>query len=234
MNYHEIVELRRYTLVPGRREDLIDVFEREFLESQEACGMLPIGQYRDLDAPNLFVWFRGFPNIESRAPSLRAFYIESEAWRAHRDTANKTMIDSDNVLLLRPARSESGFDLDGLHRPGQTDLRAADSFVAVSILMLERAADEPLLQTFERDALPRLRAIAGRVGFYVTHPGPNDFPILPVREGEFAFVVFGICPTNDALDAWRVAFGEAALSERAEIRSVECLRLEPTPRALFR
>jgi hypothetical protein len=30
-----VVELRQYRMKPGRRDDLIDLFEREFVESQE-------------------------------------------------------------------------------------------------------------------------------------------------------------------------------------------------------
>ena len=33
-----IVELRQYTLHPGKRDVLIDLFDREFVESQEASG----------------------------------------------------------------------------------------------------------------------------------------------------------------------------------------------------
>ena len=33
-----IVELRQYTLHPGQRDTLIDLFDREFVESQEAPG----------------------------------------------------------------------------------------------------------------------------------------------------------------------------------------------------
>ncbi|RZL06943.1 MAG: NIPSNAP family protein, partial [Rubrivivax sp.] len=39
MNESPIVELRRYTLHPGQRDTLIELFEREFVESQEALGM---------------------------------------------------------------------------------------------------------------------------------------------------------------------------------------------------
>ena len=41
-----IVELRQYTLHPGKRDVLIDLFDREFVESQEALGMKVIGQFR--------------------------------------------------------------------------------------------------------------------------------------------------------------------------------------------
>ena len=44
-----IYELRQYTLWPGKRETLVELFDREFLESQEATGMRIDGQFRDED-----------------------------------------------------------------------------------------------------------------------------------------------------------------------------------------
>ena len=49
-----IVELRRYTLHPGRRDDLIELFERELIEPQEYAGMRAIGQFRDDEHPDVF------------------------------------------------------------------------------------------------------------------------------------------------------------------------------------
>ena len=106
-----IVELRQYTLHPGTRDVLIDLFDREFVESQEALGMSVIGQFRDLDDANRFVWLRGFRDMPSRARGLADFY-GGPVWKAHCDAANATMIDFDDVLLLRPARPESGFPVD--------------------------------------------------------------------------------------------------------------------------
>src|SRR5437868_9734879 len=110
-----IVELRQYKLHPGKRDVLIDLFDREFVESQEALGMKVIGQFRDLDNPNRFVWLRGFRDMPSRAQLLKDFY-GGPVWKAHREAANATMIDSDNVLLLRPALPTSGFSLGNLKR----------------------------------------------------------------------------------------------------------------------
>ena len=46
-----VVELRQYTLKPGRRDDLIELFDRHFVESQEALRMTVIGQFRDRRRP---------------------------------------------------------------------------------------------------------------------------------------------------------------------------------------
>jgi len=52
------LKLRQYALVPGARETLIELFEREFIETQEATGMTVIGQFRDVNNPDRFVWLR--------------------------------------------------------------------------------------------------------------------------------------------------------------------------------
>ena len=44
---HSLVELRQYTLHPQQRDVLIDLFDSEFVETQEAHGMRVLGQFRD-------------------------------------------------------------------------------------------------------------------------------------------------------------------------------------------
>src|SRR6187397_1126367 len=130
--YSPIVELRRYTLHPGRRDDLIELFDREFVEAQEAVGMQVLGQFCDLDDPNQFVWLRGFNDMPAREQSLRAFY-SGPVWKQHRDAANATMIDSDNVLLLRLVHPASGFLPEGRNRPPRTSREPRSGFVSATI-----------------------------------------------------------------------------------------------------
>src|SRR5260370_27885156 len=68
-----IVELRQYTLHPGKRDALIDLFEREFIETQEAVGIKVIGQFRNIDDPDRFVWLRCFRDMASRAKAFQDF-----------------------------------------------------------------------------------------------------------------------------------------------------------------
>ena len=98
-----VVELRQYTLHPGRRDDLIELFDREFVETQEACGMVVIGQFRDLDDPDRFVWLRGFADMESRREALTAFYggpvwkaNSAETWKLSRD-ARIHIVSTDRI-----------------------------------------------------------------------------------------------------------------------------------------
>src|SRR5690348_9525558 len=103
-----LIELRQYTLYDGKRDTLIDLFEREFVESQEAQGMKVIGTFRDLDRPNRFVWLRGFTGMDARLAGLSSFY-DGPVWQAHRNEANATMIDSDNVFLLHAPAGGAAF-----------------------------------------------------------------------------------------------------------------------------
>ncbi|MDT7802247.1 MAG: hypothetical protein QOI78_5680 [Actinomycetota bacterium] len=99
--YEAVLELRRYTLHPGCRDELIELFEREFVDPQEAVGAHLFGLFRVPSSPDEFLWLRGFRSMAARKEALEAFYF-GPVWKEHREAANATMIDSDNVLLLRP------------------------------------------------------------------------------------------------------------------------------------
>src|SRR2546429_3687655 len=93
-----IVELRQYTLYPGKRDVLIDLFDREFIEPQEAIRIRVIGQFRNVDDPDRFVWLRGFRDMASRAKALQNFY-GGPGWRASRGSAHATIAYSDTILF---------------------------------------------------------------------------------------------------------------------------------------
>src|SRR3989442_11031539 len=128
-----IVELRQYTLHHGKRDVLIDLFDREFIEPQETLAMNILGQFRDLDDPDRFVWLRGFQDMASRAAALQAFY-GGAGWEAHRETAKATMIDSDNRFLFRPTPADSGFSLETSNRfpPGSHKIRSGVAIRTIS------------------------------------------------------------------------------------------------------
>src|SRR5690349_1574176 len=143
-----VVELRQYTLHPGKRDVLLDLFDREFIEPQEALGMKVIGQFRGLDHPDRFVWLRGFRDMTSRAKALSDFY-GGPVWKAHRQAANATMIDSDNVLLLRPALRTSGFSLEDMKRPPVGSDEVPTSLIVATIYYFERSVPSGFINFFE-------------------------------------------------------------------------------------
>lgn len=183
-----VLELRQYTLHPGKRDVLIDLFEREFVESQEAVGIALVGTFRDLDQPDHFVWIRGFADMASRAKSLQAFYF-GPVWQAHREAANATMIDSDNVLLLRPAERNAGFAKPSAQRAAIGTTARPHSRVLVTIYCFGAPVDDAFRHFFDRDLAPVL-ADAGitPIARLETEPAENTFPRLPVRAGEHVFV----------------------------------------------
>jgi hypothetical protein len=182
-----IVELRQYMLHPGMRDVLIALFDREFIESQETLGMTVIGQFRDVDDPDRFVWVRGFHDMAARADGLKGFY-GGPVWKEHRDAANATMIDSDNVLLLRPAQPESGFAPPIGSRPPRGTSGSGSGVVIAAIHSLDGSTENAVddLASEVRSAL--IDEGATVLAMFVTETSPNNFPALPVREGENVFV----------------------------------------------
>ncbi|HEX3648310.1 MAG TPA: NIPSNAP family protein [Pseudonocardiaceae bacterium] len=222
----DIVELRRYTLRPGRRDELIELFDREFVESQDATGMRVLGQFRDLGDPDQFVWVRGFPDMVVRLRALTDFYT-GPAWRAHAAAANATMLDTDNVLLLRPAGRGGDFRVD----PAVRDTPAT-SLVVATIYDLPRPVDDELVEFFDHTVTPLLtRAGAVPLGLLRTEYAENDFPGLPVRTGVHKLVSL---VSYAGRDAHAEAAGRlVAVGDRLPA-SAEQLRLTPTVRSMLR
>jgi NIPSNAP len=239
LTYSPILELRIYTLHPGMRDELIKLFEREFIETQEAVGIQVIGQFYDLDDPNQFVWLRGFNDMSARAGSLHAFY-SGPIWKTHRDAANATMIDSDNVLLLRPAHSASGFSLKNGTRPPSGSRVKQDGFVAATIHYFRARVRIDFINFFENTIQPEvMEAGASVLAYFVTEDSPNTFPSLPIRENEYVFVWFAGFQDQDAYKSYLAKLRESTLwnDEIAKFLKKqlkgkpEVLRLTPTPRS---
>ncbi|MBN6040863.1 NIPSNAP family protein [Amycolatopsis sp. 195334CR] len=197
-----VLELRQYTLRPGRRDELVELFDREFVTGQEACGMRVLGQFRDADDPDRFVWLRGFADLPTRAASLAAFY-GGPVWAEHGPAANATMLDSDNVLLLRPAGPDAGFAPVATASTGVYTATICavvspgfGSFFAESV---SRQLDQPPLAQLETLAVE------------------NNFPRLPVREGESVFAWISRFADEESArkQAWRerVDFGDTLAAE---------------------
>lgn len=224
-----VVELRQYTLKPGQRDNLIQLFERHFVESQEATGMTLVGQFRDRRRADRFVWLRGFSDMERRREALEAFY-DGPVWAAHRAEANNTMLDSDDVLLLKPARPELAFHLD-IGSGGTPSHDRPPATVLAGVFQMPRPVDSHTVSRFEQQVAPLLQANGVTVeGVFITESAPNTFTRLPVREGEHVLVWFGVVRSGESSSAWteRLA-GLAALDNQP----VLLLDLEPTSRSIL-
>ena len=229
-----VVELRQYTLHPGQRETLVSLFERELIEPQEAAGIRVLGQFEDLDAPDRFVWFRGFADMDARRAALTSFY-GGPVWAEHRDAANATMVDSDDVLLLRPVRPSGGF-------PRRTRSSAGTREKSrILVRILHRASGASDLVDFCLEHIePALEGTgATALAWLESKRVPNDYPRLPVREDADVVVSVSALPDEGALRrhlallAADLAWAEEvvpALRGRI-VRNPEQLILRATPRS---
>ncbi|MFD0682938.1 NIPSNAP family protein [Actinomadura fibrosa] len=214
-----VIELRRYALRPGRRDDLVELFEREFIEPQEAAGMTPLGQFRDLDDPDRFVWLRGFDDMETRGKALPAFY-EGPVWAAHRDQANATMLDSSDARLLRPLTA-----LPALPERRPVGAEPPSGFVAVTLWSFgaHLASAEPVMR----------KAVIPQYGpdaiVLATLDAENNYPRLPIRTGDGHIAVITTHPDEAAHQEF-----QTRITLPPDIPPPTTLRLAPTPRSLIR
>jgi hypothetical protein len=207
----KIIELRNYRLLPGKRDTLIDLFEREFVETQEAVGARVVGTFRDIDAPDHFVWIRSFADLDARGKALTAFY-KGSAWQANSKAANATMVDTDNVHMLHS--TGPGLCLPAA-RPSPDATDVLRTLIAIDIYALGVHTEEELRAQASRD--PTI------IGMFATEQSPNNFPALPVHSNS-VFV------TMRRFDAEQQVIPRSQGLPKPE----QTLRLQPTARSLLR
>lgn len=144
---------------------------------------------------------------------------------------NERLVDHENVLLLRPARPGSGFEVDRRrHDPG---LVSRESLVAATICSFEAPAPDNLLELVEQELRPKLAEMGGALlATLVTDPSENNYPRLAIREDENVLVWFTRFPDQDShqlhigeLERWP---DWRAVAPRSQV-----LRLAPASRSLL-
>ncbi|QNE23129.1 NIPSNAP family containing protein [Kribbella qitaiheensis] len=235
-----MVDLRQYTLRPGRRDALIEVFDEAFVEGQEAEGMHICGQFRDLDDPDRFVWLRGFTDLPARAKALNGFYY-GPVWKARGGEANATMLDSDNALLLKPIELGSAFPALDAPRPpiGATEIPTS---VIAGAVYHRSTADDGFVEFFADQVAPALTGSgAALTATFETLAVENNFPVLPLRD-ETVFVWLATFPSDSAYAEHRRQLAGSRAWQTKLLPELTCrstaptqlLHLRPTARSQLR
>ncbi|HEX2593536.1 MAG TPA: NIPSNAP family protein [Rhizomicrobium sp.] len=219
-------ELRQYAMQPGKRDAFVAFFDREFLEPQEAHGACIVGQFRDLDDPDRFVWIRGHADMPSRKRMMHAFY-DGEHWKQHREAANACIADSDNVLLLKPAWEGAGFAVPATRAaPGSPS--EPSGVITANICSFGATLGEASRHAF-RQMIPDIEALGATfLAALISETAENNFPRHPIREGENVFVWFALSER----DSPRFPLPPDLTDQLT--KPVERLRLQPTPRSRLR
>ena len=229
-----VLELRQYTLRPGARPDLVRLFERELIEPQEDAGIRVGGLFLDRDDADRFVWFRGFADLDARRRALEDFY-HGPVWRTFRDAANATMLDSDDVLLLRATDPAHPLAEPAGARVGIDATEPTDEWVVVSVYAHRDPRLESWLSEDVHDVLQQQLRVP--VATYRTEPSENDFPALPVRSDNVFVWAATFAEEGEYVEArrrleesstWR---NDVAPRLEARLTARQHLRLQPTARS---
>ena len=97
-----LVEIRRYTIKPGRRDEFVQFFCGEVMPAMEAAGMQILGVYVGAEDSQTFFYLRGFDSISQRLHQLDVFYQGREWLGGMRDRALE-MEESFHVELVSTA-----------------------------------------------------------------------------------------------------------------------------------
>jgi hypothetical protein len=230
-----VIELRRYTIKDGQRERFARYFESYFPEAIQQSGAIVAGAFFEREKHAVFTWIRAFHDMDDRAKANAALYYGA-VWKEHRTLMNGLMIDSDNVLLLRPVSPERGITIFPAVDPVREDEGARG--VAVAHIFPLQPNSEAFVQKAEPVFASYRAAGAREAGVLVTLDAPNNFPQLPVRTDGQYLVWLGICKDDEALQGRLRPLADRAVQSLAASGLVrdapELVVLDPAPRSRMR
>src|SRR6266536_3359468 len=233
LNDFQVIEFRRYIIKEGEREHFAEYFESYFPEAFQQLGAIAFGQFFERKNPVRFTWIRGFKNTDARAIINAGFYY-GPLWKEHRSTMNSLMVDSDDVLLLRPLSPEHGIPVLPSVDPVKEGNGAQGVVVAQIFGVKPNNVDAFAQQAAAMFASYRA-ADAREAGVLVTLDAPNNFPQLPVRTDGPYLVWLGIVKDNKTLEAQLILLAERSsqsLSATGLLRGApELVILDPTRRS---
>src|SRR5258708_4659109 len=201
-----LIEFRRYTIKEGEREHFAAYFESYFPEAFQQMGAIAFGQFFERRNPVAFTWLRGFKNTDARAIINAGFYY-GPLWKEHSSTMNNLMVDSDNVLLLRPLSPERGIPVLPSVDPVKEG-KGAQGVVVAEIFAVKPESVDTFAQRAEATFASYRAVDAREAGVLVTLDVPNNFPQLPVRTDGPYLVWLGIVRDNQTLEAKFAPFAE--------------------------
>ena len=175
----KVIELRNYLVRQGRRDEFINLFEDNFVQSQNILGGYILGQYRVKGANDNFFWIRGFRDMPARYKFLNDFYFGSPAWKQHKSEANTMLLNNDNVYLLRPlnlkdSANDAKFSFN-------TSWFGQEKGIAVVDFYTSNTKRDKLIDFVRKKYAAILNASKiENTSFWTSETTPNDFTGLPV------------------------------------------------------
>ena len=192
LGYSSFVELRLYSIQEPSRDRFLEFFEEHYVESQEVFGMRIWGQFRDLETPGLFVWLRGYQDMEQRRAGLEQFYT-SPVW-AETGPEAISMLNpgAGRVHFLEPVSAADGFAADA-KRP--LLLSEVPAGVSSGILVVEVFPVEgnvaAVVETVRSSVVPHYENSGGSIlGLFHSSDQPNNVPLMPFIEDQTVVVLF--------------------------------------------
>ena len=236
LNDFQAIEFRRYTIKEGGREHFAQYFESYFPEAFQQLGAIAAGSFFERGNQTGFTWIRGFHTIEARAVVNAAFYY-GPLWKEHKKTLNDLMIDSDNVMLLRPLTPERGVTILAAVDP-VTETAGAQGIVVAQIFAVKANSIEVFAKEAETTFASYRAAGAREAGVLVTLDVTNNFPQLPIRTDGPYLVWLGVLKDNQMLENDFTSVAERSLkslSATGLLRGTpELIVLDPTHRSRLR
>lgn len=96
-----IIEVRTYTIKPGKRDEFVEFFHDGLMAEYAKYPITILGSFTSVDDDNTFVWLRAFEDEATREKALEQYY-GSDHWNDTLKPKAQTMVESVDVKVVQP------------------------------------------------------------------------------------------------------------------------------------
>jgi hypothetical protein len=199
--HYDVIELRRYRLKAGTRAQFARCFESWFPDAFQQLGAITFGHFVERAQADRFTCLRGYRDMAARLTINEAFY-DGPVWAEHKARLNAMLVDSDDVLLLRPLHAGSAPPA----LPAVDPLAEAHGAQGIAVAHVVKLAPQARARA-SAAAEACFACYHGRgvteLGVLATLDVPNDLARQPIRSDGHYLVWLGMLRDEAALAGLR-------------------------------
>ena len=93
-------ELRQYHIQDGKKQEWVELMEREIIPFQVSKGMVILGSFTGEEDEHIYIWLRRFENESERERLYQEVY-ESDHWKNNIGPKIPDLMDREKISVTR-------------------------------------------------------------------------------------------------------------------------------------
>jgi hypothetical protein len=214
----KVIELRNYTIQPGKLSKFVEFMNRIIIPRQESQRGYVLNQFGLKGSDNNYVWMRGFYDMQTRSQFLKDFY-SSEYWKQHQQETNRMLTNIEYIYLLRPLLiKDQTVDVEASVSRGE--LKKTKGIAVINFYTTNQKRGQ-LIDFLAKEYFPILRkAGISNIQLWISEMARNDFWLPAIQDPNLLVAITRYQDEEDFKTKQRKVDGQLKRTIKARLKEL--------------